>query len=109
MKVNICGEKNLFYLTEKKIMMIIDDDGDNNINNIIIMIMTIIIITTITTTTATIIFLNFTWFLFVNKRIYDFSSTLTVIASVVGHITRDICISLHQFKRSGFSHSILRM
>ena len=99
---------NLFYLTEKKIMMIIDDDGDNNINNII-MIMTIIIITTITTTTATIIFLNFTWFLFVNKRIYDFSSTLTVIASVVGHITRDICISLHQFKSSGFSHSILRM
>ena len=91
-------------------MMIIDDDGDNNINNIIIMIMTIIIIiTTITTTTATIIFLNFTWFLFVNKRIYDFSSTLTVIASVVGHITRDICISLHQFKSSGFSHSILRM
>ena len=88
-------------------MMIIDDDGDNNINNII-MIMTIIIITTITTTTAT-IFLNFTWFLFVNKRIYDFSSTLTVIASVVGHITRDICISLHQFKSSGFSHSILRM
>ena len=87
-------------------MMIIDDDGDNNINNIIIMIMTIIIITT---TTATIIFLNFTWFLFVNKRIYDFSSTLTVIASVVGHITRDICISLHQFKSSGFSHSILRM
>ena len=91
-------------------MMIIDDDGDNNINNIIIMIMTIIIIiTTITTTTATRIFLNFTWFLFVNKRIYDFSSTLTVIASVVGHITRDICISLHQFKSSGFSHSILRM
>ena len=88
-------------------MMIIDDDGDNNINNII-MIMTIIIITTITTTTAT-IFLNFTWFLFVNKRIYDFSSTLTVIASVVGHITRDICISLHQFKSSGFSHSILGM
>ena len=48
-----------------------------------------------------IIFLNFTWFLFVNKRIYIFSSTLTVILSIVGHITRDVCISLYQFKSSG--------
>ena len=31
-------------------------------------------------------FLNFSWFLFVNKRIYNLSSTLTVIHSVVGHI-----------------------
>ena len=54
-------------------------------------------------------FLNFTWFLFVNKRIYNLSSTLTVILSVVGHINRDVCISFQQFKRSGFSHSLLPM
>ena len=53
--------------------------------------------------------LSFTWFLFVIKRIYNFSSTLTVILSVVGHITRDACISFHQFKSSGFFHSLLRM
>ena len=53
-------------------------------------------------------FLNFTWFLFVNKRIY-ISSTLTVLLSVVGRITRDVCINLYQFKSSGFSHSLLRM
>ena len=53
-------------------------------------------------------FLNFTWFLFVNKRIY-ISSTLTVLLPVVGRITRDVCINLYQFKSSGFSHSLLRM
>ena len=53
------------------------------------------------------IFLNFTWFLFVNKRIYIFSSTLTVILSIVGHITRDVCISLYQFKSSGLIITII--
>ena len=36
--------------------------------------------------------------IFVNKRIYNFSPTLTVILAVVGHITWGVCISLHQFK-----------
>ena len=54
-------------------------------------------------------FSNFTWFLFLNKRIYNFSSTITVILSVVGHNARDVCISFHQFKSSGFSNSLLRM
>ena len=54
-------------------------------------------------------FLNFSWFLFVNKRIYNLSSTLTVIHSVVGHINWDICISFQQLKSSGFSHSLLPM
>ena len=54
-------------------------------------------------------FSNFTWFLFLNKRIYNFSSTITVILSVVGHNTRDVRISFHQFKSSGFSSSLLRM
>ena len=53
------------------------------------------------------IFLNFTWFLFVNKRIYIFSSTLTVLLSIVGHITRDVCISLYQFKSSGLIITII--
>ena len=38
-----------------------------------------------------------------------FSSTLTVILSIVGHITWDACISLYLFKNSGFSHYLLRM
>ena len=38
-----------------------------------------------------------------------FSSTLTAILSIVGHITRDACISLYLFKSSGFSHYLLRM
>ena len=54
-------------------------------------------------------FSNFTWFLFLNKRIYNLSSTITVILSVVGHNTRDVCISFHQFKSSGFSNSLLSM
>ena len=39
----------------------------------------------------------------------QFSSTLTVILSIVGHITREVCISLYSFKSSGFPHSLLRM
>ena len=54
-----------------------------------------------------IIILNFTCFLFVNKRINNFSSSLTVVLSVLGHITRDVSISFHQFKSSGFFHSLL--
>ena len=38
-----------------------------------------------------------------------FSSTLTAILSIVGHITRDACISLYLFKSSGFSHYLLRI
>ena len=48
-------------------------------------------------------------FLFVNKRIYNYSSTITIILSVGGLVTRDVCISFHHFESSGFSHSLLRM
>ena len=48
-------------------------------------------------------------FLFVNQRIYNYSPTLTIILSVGGLITRDVCISFHQFESSGFYHSLLRM
>ena len=75
---------------------------------IIIIIITTAAIITILMIITIIYFLNFTWLLFVNKKIYNFSSTLTVILSVVGHINRDVFISFHQFKSSGFFHSLLR-
>ena len=46
---------------------------------------------------------------FCKKKIYNFSTTLTVIFAVVGDIDRDVYISFYQFKSTGFSHSLLRM
>ena len=69
---------------------------------IIIIIIIILIIVIIIIILIIIYNLNFICFLFLNKRIYIFSSILTAILSIVGHITQDVCISLHQFKSSGF-------
>ena len=54
-------------------------------------------------------FLNFTWFLFVNKKfrailIRSYNNTLRRKAYYVRHV-----FSLHQFKSSGFSHFLLGM
>ena len=74
---------------------------------IIIIIIVIIIITTTKMIIIIIIIIFFKLHLdFICKqKNLRFSSTLTVILSIVGHITLDVSISLYQFKSSGFSHS----
>ena len=75
-------------------------------------IIIIVIIITITTTKMIIIIIIIIIIFFklhldfiCKQKNLRFSSTLTVILSIVGHITLDVSISLYQFKSSGFSHS----
>ena len=75
---------------------------------IIIIIVIIIIITTtkmIIIIIIIIIFFKLHLDFICKQKNLRFSSTLTVILSIVGHITLDVSISLYQFKSSGFSHS----
>ena len=77
---------------------------------IIIIIIIIVIIIIITTTKMIIIIKIIIFFklhldFICKQKNLRFSSTLTVILSIVGHITLDVSISLYQFKSSGFSHS----
>ena len=81
------------------------------ITMMMIIIIIIIVIIIIITTTKMIIIIKIIIFFklhldFICKqKNLRFSSTLTVILSIVGHITLDVSISLYQFKSSGFSHS----
>ena len=80
------------------------------ITMMIIIIIIIVIIIIITTTKMIIIIIIIIFFklhldFICKQKNLRFSSTLTVILSIVGHITLDVSISLYQFKSSGFSHS----
>ena len=82
------------------------------ITMMMIIIIIIVIIITITTTKMIIIIIIIIIIFFklhldfiCKQKNLRFSSTLTVILSIVGHITLDVSISLYQFKSSGFSHS----
>ena len=80
------------------------------ITMMMIIIIIIVIIIIITTTKMIIIIKIIIFFklhldFICKQKNLRFSSTLTVILSIVGHITLDVSISLYQFKSSGFSHS----
>ena len=80
------------------------------ITMMMIIIIIIVIIIIITTTKMIIIIIIIIFFklhldFICKQKNLRFSSTLTVILSIVGHITLDVSISLYQFKSSGFSHS----
>ena len=83
------------------------------ITMMMIIIIIIVIIIIITTTKMIIIIIIIIIIIFFKLHLdfickqknLRFSSTLTVILSIVGHITLDVSISLYQFKSSGFSHS----
>ena len=80
------------------------------ITMMMIIIIIIVIMIIITTTKMIIIIIIIIFFklhldFICKQKNLRFSSTLTVILSIVGHITLDVSISLYQFKSSGFSHS----
>ena len=80
------------------------------ITMMMIIIIIIVIIIIITTTKMIIIIIIIIFFklhldFICKQKNLRFSSTLTVILSIVGHITLDVSISLYQFKSSGFSYS----